>query len=366
MQPGDTVVGDRRPLRPAHRRRARDQRARLVVDHLSRARCCGSPRHPLTRAPPAATPPAAPTTGSYVVQRRRHDQRDRRPPRPVDPRACSPRTASAGRRSSTPGRASRSPAAPSAPAARGAPRLAAAPAGARRGGRCRTSSQTGDTISAIAAAPRRPGAGRARCERPRPRRRSSTPGRRIAIPVPASVVARGEHDVRRPDALHRARRRADRERAAHHQRRPRARRARPRHRDRARHGDAGVLAAQPRLGRPRLARSLPAAPERGVGHAGARSAIRCAPRGPSTAAPSDPNGSLTRGLLDIAGWQAMSFAEAAQAVQISAYPDAVRAVGAARVRVARRPRLSPRSAPDAVVGAAGRGEPLRGLAGTRP
>ncbi|QKJ21188.1 LysM peptidoglycan-binding domain-containing protein [Microbacterium hominis] len=37
--------------------------------------------------------------------------------------------------------------------------------------------------------------------------------------------------------------------------------------------------------------------------------------------PSDPNGSRTRGLLDIPGWQSMSFAAAAQAVQISAYPD---------------------------------------------
>lgn len=37
--------------------------------------------------------------------------------------------------------------------------------------------------------------------------------------------------------------------------------------------------------------------------------------------PSDPNGSRTRGLLDIPGWQSMSFAQAAQAVQISAYPD---------------------------------------------
>jgi LysM repeat protein len=36
---------------------------------------------------------------------------------------------------------------------------------------------------------------------------------------------------------------------------------------------------------------------------------------------SDPNGSRTRGLLDVSGWEAMSFADAAQAVQISAYPD---------------------------------------------
>ncbi|WP_456085558.1 LysM peptidoglycan-binding domain-containing protein [Microbacterium timonense] len=38
--------------------------------------------------------------------------------------------------------------------------------------------------------------------------------------------------------------------------------------------------------------------------------------------PADPNGSRTRGLLDIPGWQNLTFAQAAQAVQISAYPDA--------------------------------------------
>ncbi len=37
--------------------------------------------------------------------------------------------------------------------------------------------------------------------------------------------------------------------------------------------------------------------------------------------PNDPNGSTTRGLLDIPGWQDMPFTQAAQAVQISAYPD---------------------------------------------
>jgi N-acetylmuramoyl-L-alanine amidase len=35
----------------------------------------------------------------------------------------------------------------------------------------------------------------------------------------------------------------------------------------------------------------------------------------------DPNGTLTRGLLDIPGWESMTFADAAQAVQISAFPD---------------------------------------------
>nr|WP_274635801.1 LysM peptidoglycan-binding domain-containing protein [Microbacterium bovistercoris] len=38
--------------------------------------------------------------------------------------------------------------------------------------------------------------------------------------------------------------------------------------------------------------------------------------------PGDPNGSTTRGLLDIPGWEKMAFTEAAQAVQISAYPNA--------------------------------------------
>lgn len=36
--------------------------------------------------------------------------------------------------------------------------------------------------------------------------------------------------------------------------------------------------------------------------------------------PSDPNGAVTRGLLDVPGWDTMAFTEAAQAVQISAYP----------------------------------------------
>ncbi|MET0297173.1 MAG: LysM peptidoglycan-binding domain-containing protein [Microbacterium sp.] len=35
----------------------------------------------------------------------------------------------------------------------------------------------------------------------------------------------------------------------------------------------------------------------------------------------DPNGTRTRGLLDIPGWQNLSFADAAQAVQVSAHPD---------------------------------------------
>ncbi|MEV4775166.1 LysM peptidoglycan-binding domain-containing protein [Microbacterium sp. LWH12-1.2] len=37
--------------------------------------------------------------------------------------------------------------------------------------------------------------------------------------------------------------------------------------------------------------------------------------------PNDPNGSATRGLLDISGWESLGFGAAAQAVQISAFPD---------------------------------------------
>lgn len=37
--------------------------------------------------------------------------------------------------------------------------------------------------------------------------------------------------------------------------------------------------------------------------------------------PSDPNGTRTRGLLDIDGWESMGFSQAAQAVQRSAFPD---------------------------------------------
>lgn len=38
--------------------------------------------------------------------------------------------------------------------------------------------------------------------------------------------------------------------------------------------------------------------------------------------PSNPNAGITRGLLDIPGWQSMTLTQAAQAVQISAFPDA--------------------------------------------
>jgi hypothetical protein len=38
--------------------------------------------------------------------------------------------------------------------------------------------------------------------------------------------------------------------------------------------------------------------------------------------PSNPNTGVTRGLLDIPGWQSMSVTNAAQAVQLSGFPTA--------------------------------------------
>ena len=38
--------------------------------------------------------------------------------------------------------------------------------------------------------------------------------------------------------------------------------------------------------------------------------------------PTNPNKGKTRGLLDISGWQSMTLTQAAQKVQVSAYPDA--------------------------------------------
>jgi hypothetical protein len=35
----------------------------------------------------------------------------------------------------------------------------------------------------------------------------------------------------------------------------------------------------------------------------------------------NPNPGVTRGLLDVAGWESMTLTQAAQAVQVSAYPD---------------------------------------------
>jgi len=55
---------------------------------------------------------------------------------------------------------------------------------------------------------------------------------------------------------------------------------------------------------------------------GTRSQVREARRSAAAffGGPRDPNGTATRGLLDIPGWRDMAFGDAAQAVQISAYP----------------------------------------------
>ena len=144
------------------------------------------------------------------------------------------------------------------------------------------------------------------------------PGQSIVVPAAATLVRLGEHE---PGRFDRPRRRAERERRRHHPGRSRTRGLRPRHRDRAGHRDAGILAAQSRLGRPRLARLVPAAPEHGMGNAGAGSRLRCAPHARLLRRAVGPERIATRGLLDIAGWEDMSFADAAQAVQISAYPE---------------------------------------------
>ena len=91
-------------------------------------------------------------------------------------------------------------------------------------------------------------------------RASSSPAARLTIPGASPRVAG------RLDASPRSTTEMAANAAHHHPGRPRARRLRPRHRHRPRRGDAGVQPAQPRLRRPRLARPVPAAPERGLGH----------------------------------------------------------------------------------------------------
>ena len=100
-----------------------------------------------------------------------------------------------------------------------------------------------------------------------------------------------------------------------------ARRARSRARDRARRGDAGVVAAQPR--RPAIVTrsvSSSSAPAR-AGAPPPKWATPNGRRGRSSAARPTPTAGARAGLLDIPGWQSLSFTEAAQAVQISAHPE---------------------------------------------
>ena len=351
---------DRRPPRPAHRRRARAQRPRLVVDHppgpgaaARRARRRGRRRpRPPRRAAGRAT--AAPTPS----QRRRHDQRDRRSATACRSRRCSPRTASAGRRSSTPARPSRSRAprrrARSCPP-RPRPRAAPAP---RRRRPARYTVAAGDTISAIAqrhgvsmqaVLTRTGSAGR----------RSSTPARRIAIP---RGIRRPRGDTRRRPALHRARRRAGRERAAHHQVGRELGVPDRGHRDRARHRDAGVLAAQSRLGRPRLARPLPAAPEHGWGTPEeVRDPVRAArafyggPVRPERLRHPRPARHPRLAGHDV-------HARPRRRCRSRPIPTRTRSGSSPRIAWLAALRLTPHPAPSV---APQRGEPLRGLAGTR-
>ena len=197
---------------------------------------------------------------------RRHDQRDRAAPRRLDPGGASPRTASAGRRSSTPARTSRSRAAAPAPRrARGArgpprpPRRRSAPAAAY-------TVEAGDTISSIAS--RHGVSTQAVLERERARLVvDHLPGPDDRDPAAAPRLPRAV--VRSPASTpSRSRTRSIIVQVGRELGVP----------------DRGIAIAlgtamqeswhaQPRLGRPRLARPLPAAPEHGLGHRrrGARS-----------------------------------------------------------------------------------------------
>ena len=326
VQPGDTVSAIAARLRTAHGRRPRAERPRLVDRSSIPARCCASPRRrgaPAHACPVAAPPAAASGTLHRAAAATRSARSRSRHGVSIQARALA-RTASDWSSIIYPGQTPRDPGQRSA-GARCRTRRADAPAplrsrrhpprrrqlhrrGRRHDQRDRLSCMACHVQAVLAAN----GLGWSSI---------IYPGQTIAIP------ARHRRPRQRApprQRLHRPRRRADRQRAADHPRRPRARRARPRHRDRARHRDAGVLAAQPRLGRPRLARPLPAAPEHGVGHARPRSATRCARRKAFYGGAVRPERRRTRGLLDIAGWQSLSFAQAAQAVQISAYPDRTR------------------------------------------
>ncbi len=73
----------------------------------------------------------------------------------------------------------------------------------------------------------------------------------------------------------------------------------------------------------------------------------------------DPRRDMTRGLLDIAGWESMPFTSAAQAVQISAYPDKYGQWETQALQLARPPRLT-----TSIKSAGPRGEPLPCLSGS--
>ena len=175
------------------------------------------------------------------------------------------------------------------------------------------------------------------------------PGQTIAIPVTtlavqnvSSVTPTSATPPTAPSGIPGLTAEHDRERTHHREGRPRARVSAPGPR-RSR--------SPPRCRSPACATStygdrdslglFQQRPSAGWGTAGPGAAIPHTRRAGVLRRPDQPQRARTRGLLDIPGWQTMTVTQAAQAVQISAYPDAYAQVGAAARRAGSPTRLSP-------------------------
>ena len=339
----------RRALRARDGRGARLQRAGLVEPHLPRQ---GSPCR-CTRPRPTRRPRRCPsrprsrgtssstgdTISGIAAALRRSTSR-----------ACSAPTASAGRASSSPARRSRSRApiagdlpAPAADAAEPPPRLRPPRRRRRRRSRPRRLVRRGRGRHAHRdrRRPRRDRRSDLDAQRPRRLDASSTrpDARRPGARVPVVAVA----SVSMP-----AHRREPSQRPHHHRGRPRSS-ACPTaaSSSRCRGGHAGVVPAQPRLRRPRLARPLPAATEPGLGHARTRSSTPCARPRAFFGGAANPNAGARAACSTSPGGSRMTVTQAAQAVQISAYPDRYAKWEAPARRLARRARLTRRARPTA-------------------
>ncbi len=119
---------------------------------------------------------------------------------------------------------------------------------------------------------------------------------------------------------------------------------RSRDRHRPRDGHAGVQPAQPQLRRPRLARPVPAAAEHRMGHAPSRSSTRSRSTTAFFGGAANPNNGLHPRPARHSGLGIdAAHRQAAQTVQISAFPDAYAKWETRRDRLVRRSALSLRS-----------------------